>query len=211
MELASRLKLCFFLLVLVFVFTLTGCEKKDFSHGVLERYHYEETEEVGNFVKVVTNKDKVFLIELYPEVAPVTVKNFQKLVADKFYDGLIFHRVIDDFVIQTGDPNGTGFGGSEDKILGEFANNGVKNDLKHAKGIVAMARQSNDPNSASSQFYICVSDQLSSLDGDYATFGKVIAGYDVVEEISKVTTDSNDKPTKVQKIKNIRFVQVNKE
>lgn len=210
MEFANRLKVCLVLLVLAFVVVLTGCEKKDLTNGDLEGYHYEETLETTNYVKITTNKDKVILIELYPDVAPVTVENFKNLVGSKFYDGLIFHRVIKNFMIQTGDPEGTGMGGNSEKIVGEFSSNGFENNLKHEKGIVAMARQLNDANTASSQFYICVSDDLQELDGEYATFGKVIAGYDAVEEISLVSTDNSDKPTKTQKMETVRFVNVEK-
>lgn len=215
MEKSSR-KICLLLFLLAIIVVLTGCEEKTFTSGDIKgskedvTYHYEETSDPTNYVKIVTNKDKVILIELYPDIAPKTVENFQKLVSEKFYDNIIFHRVIEDFMIQTGDPEGTGMGGSKDKIKGEFTNNGFKNDLLHKKGIVSMARQSNNMDSASSQFFICVSDDLSSLDKDYATFGSVIAGYDVVEEISKVSTDVNDKPTKVQKMKTVRFVKVEK-
>jgi len=209
----TRRVLCLGLFILAILIVLTtGCEskQKDFTSGTIEGYHYEETEEVTNYVKIVTNKEKVILIELYPEVAPITVANFQKLVGEKFYDNLIFHRVIQNFMIQTGDPTGTGSGGSDEKIKGEFTNNGFENNLKHEKGIVSMARQLNNKDSASSQFFICVSDDLSSLDKDYATFGKVIAGYAAVEEISKVTT-KNDKPLKEQRMESVRFVTINKE
>ena len=188
----------------------TGCEKKDFTSGDIEGYHYEETEEVTNYVKIVTNKDKVILIELYPEIAPITVENFQKLVSEHFYDNLIFHRVIANFMIQTGDPTATGAGGSDKKIQGEFSLNGIENTLKHEKGIVSMARSS-DYDSASSQFFICVSDNLEYLDGSYAAFGRVIAGYDAVEEISNVQTDGNNKPTTTQKMETVRFVNVTKQ
>ena len=199
-----------FLLAIFICFT-TGCEKKDFSTGDIEEIHYEETEDVTNYVKIVTNKDKVILIELYPDVAPITVANFQKLVSEKFYDNLTFHRVISGFMIQGGDPNGDGTGGSEETIKGEFSSNGVENTLEHEPGIVSMAR-SNDPDSASSQFFICVGDKenISYLDGDYAAFGKVIAGMDAVNSISEVRTDTNDAPLSVQKMVSVRFVNITK-
>ena len=199
-----------FLLAIFICFT-TGCEKKDFSMGDIEEIHYEETEDVTNYVKIVTNKDKVILIELYPDVAPITVANFQKLVSEKFYDNLTFHRVISGFMIQGGDPNGDGTGGSEETIKGEFSSNGVENTLEHEPGIVSMAR-SNDPDSASSQFFICVGDKenISYLDGDYAAFGKVIAGMDAVNSISEVRTDTNDAPLSVQKMVSVRFVNITK-
>ncbi len=133
-------------------------------------------------------------IELYPEEAPLTVANFERLVREGFYDGLTIHRVVPGFVIQGGDPNGDGFGGSKDKIKGEFSSNGVENNLSHRRGVVSMAR-SNDPDSASSQFFIVLDDSAAaSLDGSYAAFGKVIEGMDVVDEIAAVSRDGNDKP-----------------
>ena len=111
-------------------------------------------------------------LELYPEIAPITVANFEALVKEGFYDGLTFHRVIPGFMIQGGDPLGNGMGGSENKIKGEFSANGVKNDLKHTRGVISMARSMN-PNSASSQFFIMHAD-APHLDGSYAAFGKVV-------------------------------------
>ncbi len=201
--------LCLGLFVLAILLVLTtGCESKDLTNGELEGYTYQETDEVTNYVKITTNNDEVILIELYPDIAPITVANFQKLVSEHFYDGLIFHRVIADFMIQTGDPLGNGTGGSEKTIKGEFSKNGVENSLSHTKGVVSMAR-SEDYDSASSQFFICVSDDDTYLDGEYAAFGKVIAGYDAVERISKVKT-SNNKPLQNQTMTTVRFVNVEK-
>ena len=122
MEKVSRSRICFVLLVIAaFVFMTAGCEKKDLTKGTIEEYSYEETDEVTSYVKIVTGKDEVILLELYPEVAPLTVQNFQKLVQEKFYDGLTFHRVIEGFMIQTGDPLGNGTGGSDTTIKGEFS------------------------------------------------------------------------------------------
>ena len=202
--------LCLGLFVLAIILVLTtGCESKEFTRGELEGYTYEETEEVTNYVKIVTNNDEVILIELYPDIAPITVANFQKLVGEHFYDGLIFHRVIEDFMIQTGDPEGNGTGGSDETIKGEFSENGVENNLSHTKGVVSMAR-GEDFDSASSQFFICVSDDDTYLDGEYAAFGKVIAGYDAVEQISKVKTNSSNKPLQPQTMETVRFVNITK-
>ncbi|MBP1556969.1 MAG: peptidylprolyl isomerase [Oscillospiraceae bacterium] len=140
-------------------------------------------------------------LELYPEKAPITVENFEKLVADKFYDGLIFHRVIRGFMIQGGCPEGTGTGGPGWHIKGEFASNGVKNDLKHTRGVISMARSMN-PNSAGSQFFIMHQD-APHLDGQYAAFGKVVEGMDIVDAIAGVKTDFSDRPLNEQKIKSI--------
>ena len=142
--------------------------------------------------------------ELYPEVAPITVENFVNLVNQHFYDGLIFHRVIKGFMIQGGDPTGTGMGGSDNKIKGEFLANGVINELKHERGVLSMAR-SIDPNSASSQFFIMHED-APHLDGQYAAFGEVISGMDVVDEIANVQTDYRDKPLTDQRIKTIEII-----
>ena len=141
-------------------------------------------------------------IELDPAAAPITVANFLKLVDDDFYDGLTFHRIISGFMIQGGDPLGTGTGGSDEKIKGEFANNGWDNPISHKRGVISMARSS-DPNSASSQFFITNADAYS-LDGQYAAFGYVISGMDVVDEISAVPTDASDRPLEPVVIKTIR-------
>ena len=138
-------------------------------------------------------------LELYPEAAPITVKNFLKLVGEGFYDGLIFHRVIKGFMIQGGDPLGNGMGGAEEKIKGEFRANGVQNDLKHERGVISMAR-SFDPNSASSQFFIMHKD-APHLDGQYAAFGRVVSGMEAVDEIAQVPTDYNDRPKVAMRIK----------
>lgn len=142
--------------------------------------------------------------ELYPEAAPKTVENFLKLVDEKFYDGLIFHRVIKGFMIQGGDPTGTGMGGSKDTIVGEFRANGFQNDLAHTRGVLSMAR-TNMPNSASSQFFIMHQD-APHLDGQYAAFGKVIEGIEAVDKIASVKTNWQDKPLKDQRIKTIRRI-----
>ncbi len=140
-------------------------------------------------------------IELYPEFAPETVKNFEELCGRGFYDGLIFHRVIPGFMIQGGDPMGTGMGGSGKHITGEFAANGHKNDLRHTRGVISMAR-AYDPNSASSQFFIMHAD-APHLDGQYAAFGKVIEGMETVDEIASVPTDFRDRPVSDMRMKKV--------
>lgn len=140
--------------------------------------------------------------ELYPDVAPNTVNNFIALSEDGFYDGVIFHRVIEGFVLQGGDPTGTGTGGPGYSIKGEFESNGFENDLKHERGVLSMAR-SRQPDSAGSQFFIIHQD-APHLDGKYAAFGKVIEGMDVVDRIASVETDRNDKPKEEQKMKKVR-------
>ena len=144
---------------------------------------------------------KVFKAELYPEVAPNTVNNFLSLVKKGFYDGVIFHRVIAGFMIQGGDPKGIGVGGPGYCIKGEFSANGVKNDLKHQRGVLSMAR-TQVPDSAGSQFFVMHAD-ADYLDGQYAAFGKVIEGMDVIDAIASVRTDFRDKPRKEQKMKKV--------
>ena len=143
-------------------------------------------------------------IELYPEHAPKTVANFLKLVNEGFYDGLTFHRVIPGFMIQGGDPQGNGMGGSKDNIVGEFKANGFDNPIKHTRGVISMARAYN-PNSASSQFFIMHAD-APHLDGQYAAFGKVISGMDAVDEIASIPTDYSDRPKIAVRMKKVYCV-----
>ena len=140
--------------------------------------------------------------ELYEDIAPISAENFEKLANEGFYDGLIFHRVIPGFMIQGGCPQGTGMGGPGYTIKGEFAQNGVKNDLKHTRGVLSMARAM-DPDSAGSQFFIMVAD-APYLDGQYAAFGKVTEGMEEADQIVMQKRDWNDKPLKKQVIKSIR-------
>lgn len=146
----------------------------------------------------------VMKAELYPDVAPNTVNNFISLVKKGFYDGLIFHRVIAGFMIQGGDPEGSGIGGPGYSIKGEFNYNGVENNLKHSRGVLSMARAQH-PDSAGSQFFIMHAD-APHLDGQYAAFGKVTEGIEVVDEIAETPTDMQDKPIEDQIIKTIRLV-----
>ena len=139
--------------------------------------------------------------ELYEDIAPITCENFVNLIKEGFYDGLTFHRIIPGFMIQGGCPLGTGTGGPGHTIKGEFASNGVKNDLKHTRGVLSMARAM-DPNSAGSQFFIMHAD-APHLDGDYAAFGKLTEGFDVLDEIAETRTGFMDRPVKEQKIKKI--------
>lgn len=156
-------------------------------------------------VNIELENGKNIKIELYPEAAPITVANFEKLVSEGFYDGLTFHRVIKGFMIQGGDPEGTGMGGSKDKIKGEFRSNGIRNDIKHTRGVISMAR-SMMPNSASSQFFIMHQD-APHLDGQYAAFGKVVEGMDAVDEIASVSVDYNDKPLTPQVMKKVTLTE----
>lgn len=152
-----------------------------------------------NPIVTITMEDgSVMKAELYPEIAPQSVYNFISLIQKKFYDGLIFHRVISGFMIQGGDPEGIGIGGPGYHIKGEFKINGFENDLKHTEGVLSMARAQN-PDSAGSQFFIMHKDS-PFLDGQYAAFGKLIEGMDVVNAIAEVPTDYADKPLKPQRM-----------
>ena len=143
----------------------------------------------------------VIKAELYPEIAPTSVNNFINLIQNKFYDGLIFHRVIKNFMIQGGDPEGTGMGGPGYSIRGEFAQNGFQNELKHTAGVLSMAR-SMHPDSAGSQFFI-MHKTSPHLDGAYAAFGKVIEGLEVVNKIAETATDYNDRPLEEQVMQSV--------
>ena len=154
---------------------------------------------MANPIVTIQMKDGgVMKAELYPEIAPETVKNFIDLAAKGFYNGLIFHRVIPGFMIQGGDPEGTGMGGPGYTIKGEFTANGFTNNLKHTRGVLSMARAM-VPNSAGSQFFI-MHETYPSLDGQYAAFGKLIEGIEVVDKIASVRTDYNDRPLEPQQI-----------
>lgn len=152
-------------------------------------------------VTITMENDEKIIVELYPEIAPNTVNNFISLVNSGFYNGLIFHRVIKNFMIQGGCPNGTGMGGPGYTIKGEFSKNGFKNDLKHDRGVISMAR-SMMPNSAGSQFFI-MHQAAPHLDGSYAAFGKVIDGMDTVDKIAAEKVDYEDRPFNDQKIKSV--------
>lgn len=154
---------------------------------------------MANPIITIQMKDGgVMKAELYPEIAPATVKNFVDLAAKGFYNGLIFHRVIPGFMIQGGDPEGTGMGGPGYTIKGEFSANGFRNDLKHTRGVLSMARAF-DPNSAGSQFFI-MHENSPHLDGQYTAFGKIIEGIEVVDKIASTKTDYNDRPYEDQVI-----------
>ena len=152
-------------------------------------------------VTIEMENGDIMKAELYPEIAPNTVNNFISLVKKGFYDGIIFHRVIYGFMLQGGDPEGTGMGGPGYSIRGEFTGNGFKNDLKHTPGVLSMARTM-QPNSAGSQFFI-MHKNASHLDGEYAAFGKVIEGLDIVDKIADVDVDGNDKPRQPQRMKKV--------
>ena len=155
-------------------------------------------------VQITMEDGGIIKIELLPEYAPITCANFEKLVGEGFYNGLIFHRVISGFMIQGGDPTGTGCGGSDENIKGEFAMNGVRNALSHERGVISMARSAH-PNSASSQFFIC-HDDAKFLDGQYAAFGRVVEGMEVVDRIAECETNSQDRPFEVQRMAKVELI-----
>lgn len=183
----------------------------DKFHKVIEiddnKIEIDSSEDVSENVAIEMDDESLIIIHLDKSAAPITVENFQNLVKANFYDGLIFHRVIDGFMIQGGDPLGIGIGGSNEKIKGEFEKNGINNPLKHERGVISMAR-SQDFNSASSQFFICNGEKetLMHLDGLYAAFGKVIYGMDTVDKIAKVDKDASDKPLKDVVMKKMFFI-----
>ena len=213
-------------LVIVSLFVLAACEEKEVdapSVSLIETVDSEpktegsmtqmtflpaqgfaKADKKTNFVQIVMDSGNAIVIELRPDQAPITVANFQKLVGEEFYDGLIFHRIIRGFMIQGGDPEGTGMGGSKEAIKGEFSANGVDNTLPHKRGAVSMAR-TRDPNSASSQFFICDADS-PHLDGSYAAFGSVVLGLDEVDRIAALKVDMNDRPQNPPVMVSVFFV-----
>lgn len=193
--------------------SLFSCgEKVDYNVTEIDGYVVEESELPTNYVRIVMKNGDAMLLELYPDDAPITVANFKTLVAEKYYDGIIFHRVISGFMIQGGDPNGDGVSnGDKPTIKGEFAYNGVNNPIKHERGVISMARLGNNYNSATTQFFIVHQTSVNnsaSLDGQYAAFGKLLAGYDVLDKIASVATNSNNKPKKNQTMAEVRFVNI---
>lgn len=164
-----------------------------------------ESKNATDFVNIEMENGEGIVVKLDEKNAPLTVENFKKLVGQGFYNGLIFHRVISGFMIQGGDPQGTGCGGSKENVKGEFEVNGVNNKLSHLRGVISMARAQNY-NSASSQFFICHAD-AKFLDGQYAAFGAVVEGIETVDKIAAVRTDRNNRPLSEQKMKRTYFVK----
>jgi|SRR5690625_253417 len=204
----------FFLIgmILILAVLIIGCGTQDEQEAEEQENQNENETEQNNqegqlnkdknpVVTITMENDEKIVIELYPDIAPNTVNNFISLIEDGFYDGLIFHRVIPDFMIQGGDPDGNGIGGPGYAIKGEFNSNGFDNDLKHARGVISMAR-SQSPDSAGSQFFIMVSDS-PHLDGDYAGFGEVVEGMDTVDDIVSVERNDQDKPLEDQVMKKV--------
>ena len=174
-----------------------------------EKSMFIETDQVTDYVRITMENGHTIVIRLFPQYVPNTVANFQELVSRHFYDGLIFHRVMSGFMIQGGDPLGNGTGGSGKTIKAEFFFyvDGQKTIIPHKRGVVSMAREEHNIDSASSQFFICHQD-ASWLNGDYAAFGYVVEGMETVDEIAAVQTDGNDKPLVEQKMRTVRFVKL---
>jgi peptidyl-prolyl cis-trans isomerase B (cyclophilin B) len=192
-----------FFLSLVLLLLLSGCGTTKSEPSKEENTTQAKVISPDDYpiVTITMEDNSTITLELYPDKAPNTVNNFVSLVNKGFYDGLIFHRIIPDFMIQGGDPNGNGTGGPGYSIKGEFSENGFENDLKHERGVISMAR-SQLPDSAGSQFFIMVAD-APHLDGEYAPFGKVIEGMDVVDKIVSSKRDKNDKPVEEIKMKQV--------
>ncbi len=172
-----------FICIMLGLALLTGCAKTTETAPTTTAENSSSADSTAESADAAL-EENAFIITLYPDTAPITCENFEKLVSEGFYNGLTFHRVVDNFMAQGGDPEGTGMGGSEQTIKGEFASNGVENNLSHQRGIVSMAR-SQDPDSASSQFFICYGDE-SFLDGNYAAFGEVTQGMEIVDNFLNV-------------------------
>lgn len=201
---------CLALALLTVALSLVSCGHKapahadlDFSEVALDKL--TETEKETDYVIITVENYGKIAVRLFPEVAPETVKNFKKLVSEKFYDGLIFHRVIEDFMIQGGGMDKDYYKKDSATIKGEFTENDFENNLKHVRGVISMAR-TNEPNSASSQFFIVHKDS-SHLDGKYAGFGYTVAGLDVLDAIATVATNYNDYPKTDVVITSIRFAE----
>ncbi len=195
--------LAFALLTLVAI-VLAGCgasEDEEAAKETAGNTDYATDVKEKPVVTITMANDEKIVIELDPSTAPNTVANFISLVEEGYYDGLIFHRVIPDFMIQGGDPNGNGSGGPDYTIAGEFSSNGFENNLKHERGVISMAR-AQDPDSAGSQFFIMVK-ETPQLDGDYAAFGKVIEGMETVDAIVSVEKGRSDKPLEDQQMKKV--------
>lgn len=174
------------------------------SYLTSQEDYYIMSESTIKVCMEIEGANKPVTIELYEDVAPITVKNFTDLIRKGFYNGLTFHRIIKGFMIQGGDPSGNGTGGSGKNIKGEFAQNGVPNQLKHTRGVLSMAR-ANDPNSASSQFFIMHKDS-PHLDGMYAAFGKVVDGMETIDRIAETNVDPYDRPLAPQIIKSMKLI-----
>lgn len=197
---------CMVLTTATFLLSFSSCSDDEVNTTFEDPYSFDFGTVIKAEIKV---KDYgTIKLDLYPDEAPKTVANFVELAEKGFYDGLIFHRVISGFMIQGGDPTGTGYGEEgQTTIEGEFPSNNVRNRISHVRGVISMARKGGDNNSATSQFFIMHADSPSSLDGQYAAFGRVTDGMDVVDAIASVSTNSSDKPTEDVVIESITIIK----
>ena len=203
----------FYVSIVLMALVLAACNSDDSSSSkdalngdstsgeAVSNENYEENVTDNPIVTITMESDEQIVIELMPKIAPNTVANFVTLVQEGFYDGTIFHRVIPGFMVQGGDPTGTGTGGPNYSIPGEFTSNGFENTLAHDRGVISMARAKN-PDSAGSQFFIMV-ETATNLDGDYAAFGKVLEGMEVVDKIVSAERNAKNKPLQEQKMKTV--------
>lgn len=202
LDMINKFRFVQMVFVCVTLTIIGGCNTSgEVQTGETESKKSVQVIEENPIVTITMENNDEIKVELYPNIAPNTVNNFITLAESGFYDGVIFHRVIPGFMIQGGDPDGTGTGGPDYSIKGEFTSNGFENKVKHERGVISMAR-TQEPDSAGSQFFIMVAD-ASSLDGDYAAFGKVTEGMEAVDRIVDVKTDQQDKPLEDQKIKQV--------
>jgi peptidyl-prolyl cis-trans isomerase B (cyclophilin B) len=202
LDMINKFRFVQMVFVCVILTIIGGCNTSgEVQTGETETKKSVQVIEENPIVTITMENNDEIKVELYPNIAPNTVNNFITLAESGFYDGVIFHRVIPGFMIQGGDPDGTGTGGPDYSIKGEFTSNGFENKVKHERGVISMAR-TQEPDSAGSQFFIMVAD-ASSLDGDYAAFGKVTEGMEAVDRIVDVKTDQQDKPLEDQKIKQV--------
>ncbi len=202
--------LCLALALMLTVTAFVSCSKDEGKHKVdapdtQATFDVKTKEDVK--VRITLDDGRAMELVLYPDIAPITVQNFVDLATSGFYDGLTFHRISKNFVVQGGAPKGDGTGGSDKTIKGEFSENGIENTLSHKKGVISMARQSDSMDSATSQFFICTKDASASLDGKYAAFGELTKGWDVLSALNNTAADSAEKPLEDIVINNIRVIE----
>ncbi len=202
--------LCLALALMLTVTAFVSCSTDEGKHKVdapdtQATFDVKTKEDVK--VRITLDDGRAMELVLYPDIAPITVQNFVDLATSGFYDGLTFHRISKNFVVQGGDPKGDGTGGSDKTIKGEFSENGIENTLSHKKGVISMARESDNMDSATSQFFICTKDASASLDGKYAAFGELTKGWDVLSALNNTAADSSEKPLEDIVINNIRVIE----
>ncbi len=187
--------------------SLCSCKSKNYNVTEIDGYVVEESSEPTNYVRIVMKNGDAMLLELYPDIAPITVENFKGLVSEKYYDGIVFHRIMSGFIIQGGDPDGDGYSnGDKPTIKGEFYLNGFENNLSHDRGVISMARTGASYDSASTQFFI-MHQANYGLDGQYAAFGRLLAGYDTLDKLA-ATKVNGDRAIDPPVMAEVRFVTI---